>query len=67
MITKREKCLFKLFQMYVRTFPPIGRNGFIATIKRIILAGPIWLLCGWKEHVVEEELKRFIELINKNE
>lgn len=67
MNSKREKCLFKLFQMYVRTFPPIGRNGIVSSIKRVILAAPIWLLCGWKTYIVEKELKRFIEMVDKND
>lgn len=61
MTLKQEKRIVKLIQKYLRTFPPISKNGNgkIGDIKRCLLMIRINFITKGDLKMVEEALKRF--------
>lgn len=60
----RKELIFKLSQMYTRTFPPITLNGNnkIGDIKRTIIAMLMFVVGGRKtEELIREVLTEFTE------
>ena len=58
MNTKRKAILGKLLRLYLRTFPPISKNGngFVGDIKRVLLIIPINIISKGNTELIEAAL-----------
>lgn len=61
MSERREKILMWLLRCYLRTFPPISKNGngIIGNFKRVILAVPITITVKGDFEKVSEVIKKY--------
>lgn len=60
-MTFRERVIIKFIGLYLRTFPPISKNGngMIGKIKRFLLVIPINIACGFDEQILVNAIKKF--------